>query len=73
MRPMSAEDYRQRAEEYDRLAGSAALPRIRETMLYAAARWRALADEQGAEERGTKPRRIRLQHHCLRKGSWRMQ
>jgi hypothetical protein len=44
MQKMSPEEYRQRAEECDRLAESVTSPRVRETMQYMASRWRALAE-----------------------------
>lgn len=53
---MSVEDYRQRSEECERLAETAAAAHVRETMLYLAVRRRALADEEEAKERRAKPR-----------------
>lgn len=53
--PTSAEEYRQRAEVCDRLAETARSPHIRETMVYVAARWRALAQEAEARERRATP------------------
>jgi len=41
-------DFRDRAAECDRLAATALNPKTRETMLYIASRWRALADENEA-------------------------
>jgi hypothetical protein len=52
--PKTPEDYRERAAECKRLAEDAT-PTTRETMLYLANRWRALADE---DEARSKPRRV---------------
>ena len=49
MPPMSVDDYRQRAEECDRLAASSTSPHVREIMLFVASRWRALADDEAAK------------------------
>lgn len=59
MPAMSAADYRQTVEECDRLAETVTSPHIRETMLYMASRWRALAEEQEAKDRHDKPTRFR--------------
>ena len=49
MPPLFIEDYRQWAEECDRLAEIVASPRVRKMMLYVALQWRALADREEAK------------------------
>ena len=44
-------DFRERANSCERLADTAISPETRETMLYLAARWHALADEDEARRR----------------------
>ena len=61
---MAIEEYGQRAEECDRLANTVTSPHVRETMLYMALLWRALAEEQEAKNgrarppKGTRPQRL---------------
>ena len=62
MPPMSINDYRQRAEECDRLAASATSSHLREAMLYIVLRWRVLANEQEAKVRTASPPRSPVQH-----------
>lgn len=61
MPPMSAEEYRQRAEACDRLAETATSPHVRETMVYVASRWRALAEKLEAKDQRAKAQGIRQQ------------
>jgi hypothetical protein len=49
MMPKTPQDFRDRADECERLAETATSPEIRETMIYVASRWRALAE--GDEKR----------------------
>ena len=53
------QDYIDRATACEALADAAIAPDTRETMLYLASRWRALADEEEAKQR---PRRPEPQH-----------
>jgi hypothetical protein len=62
MPPKFIEDYRQWAEESDRLAETAVSPRIRRTMAYVASQWRSLADDKEASAKRAKPPRTRSQH-----------
>jgi hypothetical protein len=54
MRPSSStpQDYRDRANECEQRADSAAGPETREILLYLAKRWRDLAAEDEAKEQG---------------------
>ena len=54
IKPKTAQDYIDRATACEQLADAATSPEIRETMLYLATRWRALADEE-AKQRPQKP------------------
>jgi hypothetical protein len=54
MTPKTPQEFRERAEECERLAETATRPETRETMLYVAARWRALVEE---DEARVKPRK----------------
>jgi hypothetical protein len=45
MAPSTPQDFRDRAAECERLAVEATNPAVRETMLYVASRWLALAAE----------------------------
>jgi hypothetical protein len=56
MKPIlrTSHQYRDRAAACERLARDAVSPETRETMLYLAMRWRALADEAEAQPR-TRP------------------
>ena len=47
--PRTPQAFRERAEECERLADEATSLSVRETMLYLAMRWRALADENEAK------------------------
>ena len=47
--PATPQDFRDRAAECERLAATMQEPAARETLLYVASRWRAIAD---ADERG---------------------
>ena len=49
------QDYRERADECERLAADAVMPATRETMLYLAARWRSLAAEDEAKAQSNPP------------------
>ena len=49
--PQTIRYLRERAEACERLAETATSPETRETMLYLALRWRALADEDEAKLR----------------------
>jgi hypothetical protein len=49
--PKTPNCYRERADECDRVLVDAVNPETREIMLYLAARWRALADEDEVEAR----------------------
>ena len=53
--PKTPHDYRARADECERLAAGATSPEVREIMLYAARRWRGLADEDEARRKSVKP------------------
>jgi len=48
MTPETPQMLRDRAAEAERQAAEATLPRVRETLLYGAVRWRELADEDEA-------------------------
>jgi hypothetical protein len=48
MTPKTPQDFRERAAECERLAEKAIRPEYRETLLYVASRWRALAEEDEA-------------------------
>jgi hypothetical protein len=61
MPPMFIQDYRQRAQECDHRAETAASPRIRKIMLYTASQWRAVADREEARVTRAKQQRIRPQ------------
>jgi hypothetical protein len=50
------QDFRDRAAECERLAEKATQPEPRETMLYVASRWRALAEEDEARLKPSKPK-----------------
>jgi hypothetical protein len=57
--PKTLQYLRDRAEACERLAETATSPEVRETMLYLASRWRALAEEGEARQhpfRRTGPR-----------------
>jgi hypothetical protein len=54
MSPKTPQDFRERAAECERLAETAKNPATRETLLYLASRWRALAEE---DEGQSKPRK----------------
>jgi hypothetical protein len=58
--PQTIRHQRDRAEACERLAETATSPETRETMLYLASRWRALADEDEAKLRPL--RRTDAQH-----------
>ena len=45
---ITPEDYVKRAEECERLAGACIAESNREILLYAASRWRAMAEDAGA-------------------------
>ena len=45
---ITSEEYVKRAEECERLAGACIAESNREILLYAAARWRAMAEDAGA-------------------------
>jgi hypothetical protein len=47
--PATSDDFRGKAAECERMAGKAIDAEHRNTMLYLAARWRALADEEAAK------------------------
>ena len=49
------QDFRERADACERLADEAENPRARETLLYVAARWRAMAAEDEGRQKPTKP------------------
>ena len=49
--PKTAQDYIDRATACEALADAATSPETRETMLYLAGGWRALADEAEAQQR----------------------
>ena len=49
--PKTPQDFRARAASCERLADSATSPETRETMLYLASRWRALADQDEAKRK----------------------
>jgi hypothetical protein len=51
--PPRPEFYRERAAECERLAAQAAKAETRETMLYLAMRWHALADEASPKTKPT--------------------
>ncbi len=51
MPPVTPEEFRERAAECERLAQESFRPHDREVMLYAATRWRELADEEDAARR----------------------
>jgi hypothetical protein len=53
--PRTPQDYRERADECERLAADAVMPATRETMLYLAARWRSLAAEAEAKAQSSLP------------------
>ena len=57
--PKTPQDYIDRATACEQLADAAKLPETRETMLYLASRWRALADEEEAKQ---PPKRTETQH-----------
>ena len=48
MTPETPQELRDRAADCERQAAETTLPRVRETLLYVAARWRELADEDEA-------------------------
>jgi hypothetical protein len=50
------QDFRDRAAECERLAATATNPEARETMIYVASRWRALAEEDEKRLRSRKPK-----------------
>jgi len=54
-KPKTPQDYIDRATACEQLADAAKLPETRTTMLYLAARWRALADEEEAQQRPKRP------------------
>ena len=49
-KPKTPQDYIDRATACEQAAAAAILPATRETLLYLAARWRALADEEEAKQ-----------------------
>ena len=49
------QDFRDRADECERLAATATSPEARETMIYVASRWRAMAEEDEKRLRLDKP------------------
>lgn len=54
MTPRTPQDFRERAAECERLAELASRPETRETLLYVASRWLALAEEDEARLRKAK-------------------
>jgi hypothetical protein len=54
-KPKTAQDYIDRATACEQLADAAIAHETRETMLYLAGRWRALADEEEAKQRPKRP------------------
>ena len=54
-KPKTPQDYIDRATACEALADAATSPETRETMLYLAGRWRALADEEEAKQRPKRP------------------
>ena len=52
--PRTPQEFRERAAECERLAASAPTPETRETMLYVASRWRAMAEEDEARLKAPK-------------------
>jgi hypothetical protein len=58
---MSPADYRERAEACERLSETVLSPEARETMLFLASRWRALADADDIQQIPT-VKRARSQH-----------
>ena len=52
---ITPEDYVKRAEECERLAGACIAESNREILLYAAARWRALAEDAGGSYNARAP------------------
>jgi hypothetical protein len=63
--PRTPTDYQERAAECERLAEGATAPTTRETMLYLANRWRAVANED--EARGQPREVVRAQSLCSRR------
>jgi len=61
-RPQSPEEYIGRATACEQLVASATSPKIRETLLYLASVWRALADEAEAKQQPQPLRRPDTQH-----------
>jgi len=53
--PKTPQDYIDRATNCEQLADAATSPETRETLLYLASRWRALADEEEAKRRPIRP------------------
>ena len=51
----SAHAYQERADACTRLAERALSPNTRETMLFLADRWQALADQEAARKKGQRP------------------
>ena len=56
MTPKTPQDYRDRAAECERLAADMWEPRARETLLYVASRWRAMANADEARQRSLQSR-----------------
>jgi len=51
----AAQDYQDRADACTRLAEGAVSEATRETMLFLANRWQALADQEAARKKGVRP------------------
>ena len=52
----AAQDYQDRADACTRLAETAISEATRETMLFLAHRWQALADQETARKKGVRPK-----------------
>ena len=52
MSPKTREDYRERAVNCERMAAKTKDPQVRQTFLYIASKWHALAADDGRERSG---------------------
>ena len=53
--PKTAQDYQERADACTRLVEAALSEATRETMLFLANRWQALADQEAVRKKGIRP------------------